>query len=116
MYWAIWRAWMNRLFVTLPAFDRWSFQKRVSDLKGSVLIRFVIERNGSVSSIQILEPSIMPPLDESAAAALKEVILPRLPEDFPKDAEGVTGRFTMDIENEAGWKEYMKYQKFKGIF
>ena len=116
MYWAIWRAWMNRLYVGLPAFDRWSFQRRATALKGSVLIRFVIERSGAVSSITVLEPSSMPPLDDSAQTALKEVILPRLPEDFTKNSEGVTGRFIMEIDDLNGWKEYMKYQKYRGIF
>ena len=77
-------------------FDRWSFQNHTTNLKGTVLIRFIIERSGEVSSITVLEPSVMLPLDDSAKDALKEAILPRLPDDFTKDREGVTGQFTVE--------------------
>jgi TonB family protein len=116
MYWAIWRAWMNRLYVGISSFDRWSVQRRTQTLKGTVLIRFVIERNGSVSVIEVLEPSVLGPLDDSAQAALKEAILPRLPDDFTKESEAVTGRFSMEIDSLHSWREELKYMKYRGVF
>ncbi len=116
MYWSIWRAWHNRLYVMTPIFERWSVQHHVAQLKGSVLIRFVIQRSGAVTSIEVLEPSNMPPLDDSAQTALKEVILPRLPDDFPKDSEGVTGRFLMEIPDVPSFKEGLRYMKYRGVF
>jgi len=116
MYYAILRAWYNRLYLTTANFERWSYLKGGRALRGSVLIRFVIERTGAVSSIEVLEPSVMPPLDESARAALKEVILPRLPADFPKDREGVTGRFIMDVDDLGYFKQGLAYQKSRGLF
>jgi TonB family protein len=116
MYYLILTRWYNRLYVMLPLFERWAFQKRVQGLKGSVLIRFVIERSGTVSSIDVLEPSPMPPLDESARSALKEVILPRLPDDFKKDREAVTGRFLLDIDDVGYWHREMMVLKDAGKF
>jgi TonB family protein len=105
MYYAILRAWYNRLYLTTGNFERWSYQHGNANLNGKVLVRFVIERSGAVSSIEVLEPSVMLPLDESAQGALKEVILPRLPANFPKEREAVTGRFIIEGGDVGGFKQ-----------
>ena len=116
MYYAILRAWYNRLYLMTPHFERWSYLHGSSVLRGTVLIRFVIERSGAVSTIEVLEPSVMAPLDESAKGALKEVILPRLPDDFRKDREAVTGRFVMDIGDVGAFKQDLAWGKRLGEF
>jgi outer membrane biosynthesis protein TonB len=116
MYYAILRAWYNRLYLMTGNFERWSFLKSTRALRGTVLIRFVIERSGAVSTIEVLEPSVMTPLDESAKGALKEVILPRLPADFKKDHEAVTGRFIMDVDDVGDFKQGLAWGKRQGEF
>jgi TonB family protein len=116
MYWSIWRAWHNRLYAMTPIFERWSVQHHTRELKGSVLVRFVIERSGSVSTIEVLEASTLKPLDDSAQAALREVILPPLPDDFPKDREGVSGRFLMEVPDLESFKYGLRMMKYRGIF
>lgn len=116
MYYAILRAWYNRLYLMTGNFERYSYLKGGRALRGKVLIRFVIERSGAVSSIEVLEASVMPPLDESARGALKEVILPRLPADFPKEREAVTGRFIMDIDDVGLFKQELAWGKRQGEF
>jgi hypothetical protein len=53
----------------------------------------VIERNGQVTGITLEDGSGCEPLDASALDALAEVILPPLPDAFPRDRETVRGRF-----------------------
>ena len=54
---------------------------------------FTIQRNGEVTGIILEGPSGCYPLDDSALDALREVILPPLPKDFPRDQETVHARF-----------------------
>ncbi len=56
-------------------------------------VRFVIQRSGEVTGIVVEAQSGCLPLDDSAADALAEVILPPLPADFPRDREVVHARF-----------------------
>jgi hypothetical protein len=93
IYMAIWRAWHNRLYVTSDAFERWGFEHRTWWLRHQSRIRFTIERNGQVSGIVLETASGCFPLDESATDALREVILPQLPADFPRDRETIHARF-----------------------
>jgi len=116
MYWAILRAWYNRLYLMTGNFERWSYLKGQRYLRGTVLIRFVIDRSGAVSTIEVLETQGMTPLDESAKGALKEVILPRLPADFAKDHEAVTGRFIMDVDDVGDFKQGLAWGKRQGEF
>ncbi len=115
IYMAIWRAWHNRLYQTTPAFDRWAFERRSSLLEHQVLIQFTIHRTGEVSDIFVVTPAGCVPLDASGADALAEVILPRLPDDFPREQERVRARFIAsgDVRN---MKRILSYMKEAGWF
>lgn len=93
VYIEIWRAWHNRLLRLVNEFEKWSYQNREPMLQHWNQILFVIERTGEVSQILIETPSGCVPLDSSATQALEEVILPPLPEAFPKEREIVHARF-----------------------
>ena len=93
IYIEIWRAWHNRLLRLVNDFEKWSYQNREPLLQHWNQILFVIERTGEVSEILVETPSGCVPLDDSATQALEEVILPPLPEAFPKEREIVHARF-----------------------
>lgn len=93
IYIAIWRAWHNRLWMTTDDFNKWAHRTGSWRLKHMAQIRFVIERNGQVTGIALEEGSDCEPLDASALDALAEVILPPLPDAFPRDRETVHARF-----------------------
>jgi hypothetical protein len=93
VYTQIWRAWHNRLLRLTNEFEKWAHVNRNTTLRHANQIRFVIERSGQVSEIMIEGPSGCVPLDDSATQALAEVILPPLPEAFPKEREVVHARF-----------------------
>ena len=95
VYWAIWRAWHQRLYESSSDFEKWGFNHQTRMLSHDVGIRFVIRREGNVDGIAIEYESGCAPLDRSATDALAEVILPRLPDDFPRDREIVHARFIM---------------------
>ena len=116
IYNAIWRAWHNRLWATTADFEKWSHQNQWWVLAHEVGVRFVIERNGSVSGIVIEAPSAgCWPLDNSATQALDEVILPPLPPDFPRDREVVHARFIArgDVRE---MRPALRYLKSLGLF
>ena len=92
IYIAIWRAWHNRLYQTVDDFEKWAYGNGWF-LDHENRIRFVIERSGQVTGIVIEAESGCVPLDASATQALAEVILPPLPEEFPKQREVVHARF-----------------------
>ena len=92
IYIAIWRAWHNRLYQTVDDFEKWAYGNGWF-LNHENRIRFVIERSGQVTGIAVEADSGCAPLDASATQALAEVILPPLPDDFPKEREIVHARF-----------------------
>jgi len=98
IYVEIWRAWHNRLLRLVNDFEKWSYQNREPLLQHANQIMFVIEHSGEVSQILIETPSGCVPLDDSATQALEEVILPPLPEAFPKEREIVHARFIANGE------------------
>jgi TonB family protein len=60
-------------------------------IRGFVCQHFVIEKNGSISSVQTVRPSGVIPFDKSSSDALSASSpLPPLPQDFPDPREGVT--------------------------
>src|SRR5262249_2036993 len=60
-------------------------------IRGWVCQRFVIEKDGSISSVGAVRPSGIPPFDKASADALTASSpLPPLPEAFPEPREGVT--------------------------
>jgi hypothetical protein len=98
IYIEIWRAWHNRLLRLVNEFEKWSYQNREPLLQHWNQIVFVIESSGEVSEIMVETPSGCVPLDSSATQALEEVILPPLPEAFPKEREVVHARFIANGE------------------
>jgi TonB family protein len=73
-------------------------------VRGFACIRFVIERDGSISEIVKVRPSKVRPFNRAATAAIRATIsLPPLPDDFPHPREGVTGCFFYNMHpSEAG--------------
>jgi len=66
--------------------------------KGKVFIRFVIEKNGSISDLAVIRSSEITPFDRAAENAIRASNpLPPLPSNFPKDAEGVTFGFYYNL-------------------
>jgi TonB family protein len=87
IYWIIWSNWNARM----P-------QAVYTGQKGAVTVRFVIERDGRLSVISILDESGVPAYDSAAVLALEASNpLPPLPDNFPKEREGVTGRFLYNM-------------------
>jgi outer membrane biosynthesis protein TonB len=96
IYGIIWRAWHNRLYVTADEFERWGRANRSFALHHFNRVAFTIEKNGHVTGIVLEGASGCYPLDDSSLDALREVILPPLPPDFPRDQETVHARFIAD--------------------
>lgn len=60
-------------------------------VRGYTCQRFVIERDGSISEIEPVRPSQIPPFTRAASGAIRATDdLPPLPTHFPGDNEGVT--------------------------
>lgn len=96
IYLPILRAWYSRVYGTAPSFEKWAFQVGSSHLDHQARVRFTIEASGKVVGVAVEDPSGCPPLDDSAADALREVVLPPLPKDFPRRQETVHARFLME--------------------
>ena len=63
-------------------------------LKGVVTIRFTIQRNGTITDVEMLSSSGVPPYDNAAKRAIELASpLNPLPPNFPKPSERVTARF-----------------------
>jgi len=118
---AIWRAWHNRLYVSVDDFEKWSAQRGNRGLNHQAGLRFVIESNGDVSRISIELESGCLPFDRSAADALAAVILPPLPPEFPRDREIVDARFIgqgtiMGRGSNPGMRTMLRYMRRAGYF
>lgn len=111
----IWRAWHNRLLVTSSVFERWAAEHRQWVLDHRNGVRFTILRTGQVVDVAIETPSGCYPLDDSATDALKEVVLPPLPEDFHRDSEIVHARFVAEGEIRT-MKAFLQQMKQAGFF
>lgn len=87
IYWIIWSNWHARMPPAVYA-----------GLKGQVTVHFVIHRDGRISDIEVLSSSGIPAYDSAAVLALEASSpLPPLPETFPGESDGVTGRFLYNI-------------------
>jgi TonB family protein len=115
IYLAIWQAWHRRLHGTTESFERFAHERSDWLLDNSARIRFTILRSGQVVDVAVEDESGCPPLDDSAVDALREVVLPPLPTDFPRGSETVHGRFiaTGDIR---GMRRTLEYLKRAGYF
>jgi TonB family protein len=66
--------------------------------KGKVFIRFVIEKDGSITDLAVIRSSEISPFDRAAENAIRASNpLPPLPADFPKEREGVTFGFYYNL-------------------
>jgi len=111
----IWRAWHNRLLTTSSVFERWAAEHRTWQLDHRSGVRFTILRSGKIVDVAIETASGCYPLDDSAADALREVVLPPLPEDFTRESETVHARFLAEGRiNEM--KSYLTMLKQAGWF
>jgi len=115
IYLAIWRAWHNRLYQTTDSFERWAHGTGTWTLRHHNRITFTIEGNGHVTGIILESPSGCVPLDDSALDALREVILPPLPSDFPRSRETVHAAFIADGDIRT-MKRGLQYLKSTGAF
>lgn len=111
----IWRAWHNRLLVTASVFERWAAENRQFELDHRNGVRFTILRSGQVVDVVLESDSGCYPLDDSAVDTLKEVVLPPLPSDFPRDREVVHARFIAEGEIRT-MKTYLQQMKNAGYF
>jgi len=111
----IWRAWHNRLLITSSVFERWATEHRSWMLDHRNGVRFTILRTGQVVDVAIETPSGCYPLDDSATDALKEVVLPPLPNDFQRDSETVHARFIAEGEIRT-MKAFLQQMKNAGFF
>jgi len=88
IYWVIWANWTQG----------WPPAARAG-LQGVVTVRFRIHRDGTVTGITVEDPSGTPAFDTCATLALEASNpLPALPEEFPKESEGITARFFYNME------------------
>lgn len=68
-------------------------------VKGFVVYRFTIQRNGRITDITMLKSSDVPPFDFAARKALElSSPLAPLPADFPNSSERVTAAFYYNLE------------------
>jgi TonB family protein len=66
--------------------------------KGKVFIRFVIEKNGSITDLAVIRSSEISPFDRAAENAIRASNpLPPLPAKFPNPREGVTFGFYYNL-------------------
>jgi TonB family protein len=114
VYWIIWRAWHNRLYLTVDNFEKWAWDGGFL-LDHQSRVRFTIESSGNISEVALETPSGCIPLDRSALDALNEAVLPPLPPDFPGQRETVRARFLArgDIRF---MRPTLQYLKGKGYF
>jgi TonB family protein len=67
-------------------------------VRGHTCIHFVIQKDGTISDIQVVRPSAVPPFTRAALDALRASSpLPPLPKDFPEDQEGSSWCFFYNL-------------------
>ena len=91
-----WGDYARKIYVIIRQnwIDRSPVASRFGAVPGYTCQHFIIERDGTISSVEILKPSSQPPYNRAATDALHaSSALPPLPKEFPEDREGVTGCF-----------------------
>ena len=81
------------MYYGVDEFERWAHANQEWLAKARDKLEFVIEGNGEVSRVTLLGGDGMDPLDASTRRTLESVVLPPLPEDFPKDREIIRANF-----------------------
>jgi TonB family protein len=95
LYFAIYRAWLRELHGRVRRFERDQTLQRLPSLDGIVSIHFMIHDDGSVSAVEVVNPSRMQALDDASQAAVRRAVIPPLPDDYPKDQTGLTFSFEL---------------------
>ncbi len=117
VYFAVYRAWLRELYGRIRRFERDQAMLGLPGLDGQVTIHFTLHRDGSVGDLQVLDSSQLPTLDAASSAALLRAVLPPLPDDFPRDAEGVTFRFRISgFETASQMERQLRYRQYRGEF
>lgn len=117
VYYAIYRAWLRELYNRVPRFERDQMMNHLDMLDGECTIHFVIHRDGSVDAIDVRVPSPMRALDEASSAALARAVLPPLPDDFPRNHEGVAFRFRVSgFRSAKQLQMQLEYSRSNGDF
>ena len=115
IYLAILSAWYSRLYQTEERFEKFALDRQDWTLDHSARIRFTILRSGQVVNVAVEGESGCVPLDDSAVDALREVVLPALPQDFKRDRETVHGGF-IAIGDVRGMRRSLEAARAQGIF
>lgn len=117
VYFAVYRAWLRELYARVLRFQRDQSLLGLPNLDGKVHIHFVFHRDGHVDQIQVVSPSPIPTLDRASSVALERAVLPPLPEDFPRDQEGITFSFELyGFQSAQQLERRLKYSRFQGEF
>ncbi len=117
VYFAIYRAWLRELYGRVRRFERDQKLRNLPTLDGEVKIHFVLHRDGSVSDVQVISPSVLPALDDASAAALVRAVLPPLPADFPRDREGLTFLFEISgFPSAYHLEQQLRWRRMNGEF
>lgn len=116
IYWAIWRAWHNRLLASSGNFERWAAEHERWMIDARSRIVFTIERSGQISGVAVETPSGCYPFDDSATDALREVLLPPLPSDFPREQERIHATFIGEDINIRSMRTGLQWLKDRGVF
>lgn len=67
-------------------------------LRGFACLHIVIEKDGTISDVQVVQPSTVPPFTRAALDAVRASSpLPPLPTDFPEDQEGSSWCFFYNL-------------------
>lgn len=115
IYLAILHAWYSRLYQTTDRFEKFALDRGDWLLDDAARIRFTILRSGQVVDVSVEGASACLPLDDSAVDALREVVLPPLPPDFPRGQETVHGRF-IAVGDIRQMRRYLESARARGIF
>jgi hypothetical protein len=87
-----WGDYARRLYVAIR--NRWLERIPLAareNMRGFTCQHFTIARDGTVTAIDVTHPSAIPPFTKAATDAINAASrVPPLPEDFPKESEGVT--------------------------
>lgn len=117
LYFAVYRAWLRELLGRVRRFERDQILNDLTLIEGQASIRFTIQRDGAAEGVMVVDPSVIPTLDEASRAAIERAVIPPLPIDFPRDSEGVTFRFVISgFETAAQIERQLKYLQYRGEF
>ena len=118
LYWTAWRSWHRALLreIDQNSFPDPSEQQGPFALNACCVIRFTLKRDGHVEAPQVLEATGNEACTRAAIAAVQSGALPRLPRNFPRDQEVITGEFSMKVEDLSIWRVEMKQLYDRGVF